>query len=107
MLNLPPELQATLLDRRKVFVRGRLDESTANSAIAQLFLIGQMTGGRPIELYLDCPGGSLAASLSVYDVIKTLGSPVSTICLGTAGGAAVLVLAGGAAGRRFALPHAR
>jgi ATP-dependent Clp protease protease subunit len=107
MLNLPPELQATLLDRRVVFVRGQLDEETANATIAQLFVIGQTAGGRPIELYLDSPGGSLAASLSVYDVIQTLGSPVSTTCLGTAGGASVLVLAGGAAGRRFALPHAR
>jgi ATP-dependent Clp protease protease subunit len=107
MLNLPPELQASLLGRRVVFVQGRLDESVANTTVAQLLLIAQMAAGPPIELYLDSPGGSLAASLTVYDMIQTLSSPVSITCLGTAGGACVLVLAGGAAERRFALPHAR
>ena len=107
MLNLPPELQATLLDRRMVFLRGRLDETSAHPAIAQLLLVAQTTAGQPVQLYLDSPGGSLGAALSVYDVVQTLGSPVSVTCVGTAGGAAVLVLAGGALGRRFALPHGR
>jgi ATP-dependent Clp protease protease subunit len=107
MMNLPPEVQATLLGRRVVFLRGRLDEPTANAAIAQLLLVGRLAEGRPIELYVDSPGGSLSAALSVYDVLGTLGAPVSTTCLAQAGGAAVLVLAGGATGRRFALPHAR
>ena len=107
MMSLPPELQSALLDRRVVFLRGRLDESTANSVIAQLLLVARTAVGRTIELYVDSPGGSLAAALSVYDVLRTSASSVSTTCIGTVGGASVLVMAGGASGLRFALPHAR
>jgi ATP-dependent Clp protease protease subunit len=107
MLNLPPELQAMLLGRRVVFVRGRLDDSTANATIAQLLLLAHTAAGQPVEVYLDSPGGSLAAAMSIYDVMQSLAAPVSVTCLGTTGGAAVLVLAGGTTGRRFALPHAR
>jgi ATP-dependent Clp protease protease subunit len=107
MLNLPPELQAALLGKRMVFLRGRLDDANANSVIAQLFLIGRTDPGGTVDLYVDSPGGSLSAALSVCDVLQTMGAAVSTTCVGTAGGAAVLVLASGATGRRFALPHAR
>ena len=106
-MNLPPELQSALLGRRVAFLRGRLDESNANTLIAELLLVSRVAPGQPIEVYLDSPGGSLTAALSVYDVVQTLGAPVSITCMGTAGGASVLVLAGGTAGRRFALPHAR
>jgi ATP-dependent Clp protease, protease subunit len=124
-MNLPPELQSALLGRRVVFLRGRLDDATANSVIAQLLLVARTSAGpgagsphpRPlpegegvhsaIQLYLDSSGGSLDAALSVVDVIKTLGAPVSTTCVGRVGGASVLVLAGGASGLRYALPHAR
>jgi ATP-dependent Clp protease, protease subunit len=106
-MELPPEVHSALLGRRVVFLRGRLDETTANTAVAELLLVSRTAPGLPLELYLDSPGGSLSAALSVYDVVQTLGVPVSVTCMGTAGGAAVLVLAGGAAGRRYALPHAR
>jgi ATP-dependent Clp protease protease subunit len=107
MLNPPPELQSALLGRRVVFLRGRLDEAVSTSVIAQLLLISRTSSDGVIHLYVDSPGGSIAAALSVYDVIQTSTAPVSTTCIGTCGGASVLVLAGGAAGRRFALPHAR
>jgi ATP-dependent Clp protease protease subunit len=106
-MNLPPDLQSALLGRRVVFVRGQIDDESANGAIAELLLVAQMDASKPVELYLDSPGGSLGAALSLFDVLQTLSTPVSTRCVGSAGGAAVLVLAGGAAGRRFALPHAR
>jgi ATP-dependent Clp protease, protease subunit len=106
-MNLPPELQSMLLGRRVVFLRGRLDDELANGVLAQLLLVAQMDATQPVELYLDSPGGSFAAALSVFDVLQTLSAPVSTRCVGTASGAAVLFLACGAAGRRFALPHAR
>jgi ATP-dependent Clp protease, protease subunit len=112
-MNLPPELQSALLGRRVVFLRGRLDEATANSVIAQLLLVTRLnTAPEPdpekaIELYLDSSGGSLGAALTVFDFMHTLSERVSTICAGTAGGASVLVLAGGANGLRYALPHAR
>jgi ATP-dependent Clp protease protease subunit len=107
MMNLPPDLQSALLGRRVVFLRGRLDEALANSVIGQLLVVSQMGPGIRIELYIDSAGGSPGAALSVYDMLQSLGAPVATTCLGTAGGAAVLVLAGGAAGQRAALPHAR
>ena len=107
MMSLPPELQSALLDRRVVFLRGRLDAATANSVIAQLLLVARTAAGRTIELYVDSPGGSLAAALSVYDVLHASANAVSTTCIGTVGGASVLVLAGGTKGVRFALPHAR
>jgi ATP-dependent Clp protease protease subunit len=90
-----------------VFVRGTLDDTLANSAIAQLFLASRTTTGQLIELYIDCQAGTVTSALALYDVVQTLGTPVSTTCTGTAGGAAVVVLAGGTHGRRFALPHAR
>jgi ATP-dependent Clp protease, protease subunit len=106
-MELPDELQSALLGRGVVFLRGRLDESTAYRVIAQLLLVSRTAPGQPVELYLDSPGGSLSAALSVYDVIQTLAAPIATTCMGTAGGASVLVLAGGTAGRRCALPNAR
>jgi ATP-dependent Clp protease protease subunit len=108
-MNLPPELQSALLGRRVVFLRGRLDDATANSVIAQLLLVARTAAGpdRAIELYIDSPGGSFVAALGLYDVLQTLGAPVSTICNARAGGASVLVLAGGTHGLRYALPHAR
>jgi ATP-dependent Clp protease, protease subunit len=107
MMNLPPELQSALLGRRVVFLRGRIDDATANSVIGQLLLVARMAPGQTIELYIDSAGGSLAAALGLYDMLRALDASVSTICLATAGGASVLVLAGGAAGLRYALPHAR
>ena len=106
-MSLPPELQSALLGRRVVFLRGRLDDAAANNAIAQLLLISRTGAGQPIELYIDCPGGSVGSALAVYDSLQSLSAAVSTTCLSTCGGAAVVVLAGGAAGKRFALPHAR
>jgi len=107
VLNFPPELQGALLGRRMVFLRGRLDDSAATAVISQLLVLGQMDASGAIDLYVDSPGGSLAASLAVYDVLRTLSAPVSTTCLATAAGAAVLIVAAGTVGRRFALPHAR
>jgi ATP-dependent Clp protease protease subunit len=104
---LPPELQAALLDKRQVFLRGRLDDTLASTVISQLLLLGRTAADGSIDLYVDSPGGTVGAALAVYDFIRTMRATVSTTCLGQVSGAAVLVLAGGAAGRRFAMPHAR
>jgi ATP-dependent Clp protease, protease subunit len=106
-MSLPPELQSALLGRRFVFLRGRLDEATANNVIGQLLLVAGTGPGETVQLYIDSAGGSFGAALSVYDVMRTLGAAVSTTCAGRTGGASVLVLAGGASGLRYALPHAR
>jgi ATP-dependent Clp protease protease subunit len=76
--------------------------------MAQLLLVSRSAKPeRGIDLYVDSPGGTLGAALSVYDLIQSLGVTVATTCIGTAGGAVVLVLAGGTPGQRYALPHAR
>jgi ATP-dependent Clp protease protease subunit len=106
-MGMPPELQAALLDKRVVFLRGRLDEATASAVIGQILVVSRIAPGQGCELYIDSSAGEIGAALSVYDVIQSLGTPVSTTCLATARGPAVLVLAGGAPGRRYALPHAR
>lgn len=84
-----------------IFLRGRLDDALASSAIAQLLL----PTPDAVELYVDSPGGSIAAAMSLYDMLRTLAARTSTVCTGIAGGAAVLVLAAGA--RRAAMPNAR
>jgi ATP-dependent Clp protease protease subunit len=104
---LPPELEAAFFGQQIVFARGRLDTQLANTLLAQLLLMARTGGGRQIELYIDSPGGELGAALSVYDTMQSAGVPISTTCTGTAGGAAVLLLAGGTHGKRMALPHAR
>jgi ATP-dependent Clp protease protease subunit len=101
-------LQAALLGHHIVYVRGQLDEALANSVIMQLLVVGRTADPqRGVDLYIDSTGGTLGAALSVYDVMQSLGVTVATTCIGTAGGACVLVLAGGTHGQRFALPHAR
>jgi ATP-dependent Clp protease, protease subunit len=107
MMDLPPEVQSALFHKGVVFLRGRLDDAAANAAVTQLLLMSRAAPGQSIDVYLDSPGGTLSAALAVHDIVRTVDVAVSITCLGTAGGASVLVLAGGAAGRRYALPHAR
>jgi ATP-dependent Clp protease, protease subunit len=90
-----------------IFVRGRLDDALANAAIAQLVLATQLSPDQSLDVFVDSPGGSLTAALSVYDLMQSLSARVSTTVTGAASGAAVLILAGGSVGSRFALPHAR
>ncbi len=107
-MNLPPELEAALLGNSIVYLRGRLDENLANTVIPQLLLAARTARpARGLDLYIDSPSGTLGAALSVYDVMQSLGVIVATTCIGVAGGATVLVLAGGTPGQRYALPHAR
>jgi len=108
MMNLPPELDAALLGNNIIYVRGQLDETLANAVIPQLLVASRTARpDRGIDLYIDSPGGTPGAALSVYDVMQSLGMIVATTCIGVAGGASVLVLAGGTLGQRYALPHAR
>jgi ATP-dependent Clp protease, protease subunit len=108
MRDVPPALEAALLGNNIVYLRGRLDEILANTVVAQLLLASQTADAeRGIDVYVDSPGGTLGAALSVYDMMHSLGLTVATTCIGVAGGATVLVLAGGTPGQRYALPHAR
>ncbi len=96
-----------LLRQRAVFLRGALDGTNADSAIAQMLHLDGQEPPLEITLYVNCPRADLRSALAVYDMIQTVRPAVRTVCLGTAAGGAALVLAGGAEGERTALPNAR
>jgi ATP-dependent Clp protease protease subunit len=96
-----------LLRQRIIFLRGPLDARTADLAIAQLLHLDTLESTREIALYINCPSADLRAALALYDVMENTRAPVRTLCLGMAAGGGALLLAGGAQGRRGALPNAR
>lgn len=96
-----------LLRRRVIFVRGPLDESHANLAVAQLLYLDRLDAAEDINLYINCPEGDLRAALSVYDATRFLRSDLRTVCLGLAADGAALLLAAGTTGKRAALRNAR
>ncbi len=96
-----------MLRQRAVFLRDALDGTNADAAIAQMLHLDGQEPALEITLYVNCPRADLRSALAVYDIIQTVRPAVRTVCLGTAAGGAALVLAGGAEGKRAALPNAR
>ena len=96
-----------LLKDRIVFLGHEIDDVVANLVIAQLLFLEGDDPDKDIVLYINSPGGVVYSGLAIYDTIKYLRSPVSTICVGMAASAAAVLLAAGHKGRRLALPHAR
>jgi ATP-dependent Clp protease protease subunit len=82
-----------------------VDESTSASIVAQLLFLEADNPEKAINLYINSPGGSVAAGLAIYDTMTYIRSPVTTICVGQAASMGSLLLCGGAAGQRFCLPH--
>ncbi|GAB3112876.1 ATP-dependent Clp protease proteolytic subunit [Janibacter alkaliphilus] len=101
------DLFTHLLGERIVYVGTPVDEGVANAIIGQLLHLEATDPDRPIDLYLNSPGGAMNATLAVYDTMQLLRAPVATTCVGEASGSAVALLAGGARGRRTILPHSR
>jgi ATP-dependent Clp protease, protease subunit len=101
------DLSARLL-RERIVVAGReIDDTLANAIVAQLLFLQAEDPKRDISLYINSPGGSTTAGLAIYDTMQLVEPDVSTVCTGLAGSAASVLLAGGAPGKRYALPHAR
>ncbi len=96
-----------LMEERIVFLGAPVDETSANDVMAQLMYLEHKDPDRDISLYINSPGGSFSAMTAIYDTMQYVTCDVETICLGQAGSAAALLLAGGTAGKRFALPGAR
>jgi ATP-dependent Clp protease, protease subunit len=90
-----------------VFLGGELDETVANLIIAQLLHLEGEDMDRPVNLYINSPGGDMTALFAVYDAMQFLGPPIHTVCVGQAASAAAVLLAAGEAGHRAALPNAR
>jgi ATP-dependent Clp protease protease subunit len=101
------DLYSRLLKDRIVILGSVLDDHVANLISAQLLHLEAEDPDRDIHLYINSPGGSATALLGIYDTMQYVRADVSTICMGQAASAAAVLLACGAAGKRFALPHAR
>lgn len=100
------DIYSRLLKERIVFLSGPINDAIANIIIAQLLFLEHEDAKKDIKLYINSPGGSVAAGLAIYDTIQYLKSSVSTIAVGTAASMGAVLLASGAKGKRLALPNA-
>ncbi len=101
------DIYSRLLKDRIVFIGGEVGDDMANLVTAQLLFLESEDPDREINMYINSPGGSVTAGLAIYDTIQFVKPPVSTLCVGQAASMGALLLAAGAKGRRYALPHAR
>jgi ATP-dependent Clp protease protease subunit len=99
------DLYSRLLSGRIVFLGTQVDDTSANLVMAQLIHLESEDPDKDIQLYVNSPGGSVTALLGIYDTMQYVRPDVSTICLGWAASAAAVILAAGATGKRYALPH--
>jgi len=101
------DIYSRLLKDRIIFLGGPIDDMVANLVIAQLLFLESEDPDKDIYLYINSPGGLVTAGLAIYDTMQYLKAPVATICVGQAASMGAVLLAAGAAGKRYALPHAR
>jgi len=101
------DIYSRLLNERVVFLGTEIDDHIANLLIAQLIHLESADPEKDISLYINSPGGSVTAGLAIYDTMQFIKCPVSTICVGQCASMAAVLLAAGAAGKRYALPHSR
>lgn len=101
------DIFSRLLKERVVFMVGTVEDYMANLVVAQLLFLESENPDKDIHLYINSPGGSVTAGLAVYDTMRFIRPDVSTMCIGQAASMGALLLAGGAAGKRFCLPHSR
>jgi len=99
------DLYSRLLSGRIVFLGTQVDDTSANLIMAQLIHLESEDPDKDISLYINSPGGSVTALLGIYDTMQYIRPDVSTTCLGWAASAAAVILAAGATGKRYALPH--
>lgn len=101
------DIYSRLLKERIIFLGSAIDDDVANLVVAQLLFLESDDPERDIHVYVNSPGGSVSAGLGIYDTMQYIKPAVSTICVGMAASMGALLLAGGAPGKRFALPNAR
>lgn len=101
------DIYSRLLKERVVFVVGQVDDHMANLIVAQLLFLESENPEKDIHMYINSPGGVVTAGLSIYDTMQFIKPNVSTMCLGQAASMGAVLLAGGAAGKRYILPHSR
>ena len=101
------DIYSRLLKERVVFITGQVEDHMANLVVAQLLFLESENPDKDIHLYINSPGGSVTAGLSIYDTMQFVKADVSTICVGQAASMGALLLAGGTKGKRYCLPHSR
>ena len=101
------DIYSRLLKDRVIFLTGAIEDHMANLIVAQLLFLESENPDKDIHLYINSPGGSVTAGLSVYDTMQFIKPDVSTMCIGQAASMGAFLLAGGAKGKRMALPHSR
>ncbi len=101
------DIYSRLLKERVVFAVGPVEDHMANLIVAQLLFLESENPDKDIHLYINSPGGSVSAGLAIYDTMQFIKPKVSTMCIGMAASMGAVLLAGGATGKRFALPHSR
>lgn len=101
------DIYSRLLKERVIFLVGQIEDYTANLVVAQLLFLESENPDKDIHLYINSPGGSVTAGLSIYDTMQFIRPDVSTMCIGQAASMGALLLAAGASNKRFCLPHSR
>jgi ATP-dependent Clp protease protease subunit len=101
------DIYSRMLKERVVFLVGPVEDHMANLVVAQLLFLESENPDKDIHLYINSPGGAVNAGLAIYDTMQFIKPDVSTVCIGQAASMGAVLLAGGAAGKRYSLPHAR
>ncbi|MDX2316015.1 MAG: ATP-dependent Clp endopeptidase proteolytic subunit ClpP [Gammaproteobacteria bacterium] len=101
------DIYSRLLKERVIFLCGPVEDLVANVVVAQLLFLESENPDKDIHLYINSPGGLVSSGLAIYDTMQFIKPPVSTLCVGQAASMGALLLAGGANGKRYCLPHSR
>lgn len=101
------DIYSRLLKERVIFLVGQVEDYMANLVVAQLLFLESENPDKDIHLYINSPGGSVTAGMAIYDTMQFIKPDVSTMCIGQAASMGALLLSGGAAGKRYCLPHSR
>ncbi|WP_340123202.1 ATP-dependent Clp endopeptidase proteolytic subunit ClpP [Methylobacter svalbardensis] len=101
------DIYSRLLKERVIFLVGQVEDYSANLIVAQLLFLESENPDKDIHLYINSPGGSVTAGMSIYDTMQFIKPDVSTMCIGQAASMGALLLAGGAKDKRYCLPHSR
>ena len=101
------DIYSRLLKERVIFLVGEVEDYMANLVVAQLLFLEAENPEKDISLYINSPGGVITSGMAIYDTMQFIKPDVSTICIGQAASMGAVLLAAGAAGKRYALPHAR
>ena len=100
-------IDARILNERKIFLWGQVDDKSAKHVVERMLYLEMIAPEKEIQLIINSPGGYVTSGFAIYDTMRSISSPVSTVCSGLAASMGAILLSAGTKGRRFVLPHAR